>query len=148
MNHTIEIDLISEGYQLEFSNEHAVLHLNTSKKSLLCILKKDYIPIEDFRNTFKQISEIVKSRKLETFVFDKRSLTIFHQPSMEWYYTVWKVEMFHAGLSTHRKILPRENWFRKAVEIARKEIESKMKPEILSNYKIYYFENLAEALDF
>lgn len=65
-----------------------------------------YIPIDQFKEIFNFIGDLVKSDKITKLIFDKRKLSVFHQPSMEWYFVEWKEEMFAHGLITHRKNSP------------------------------------------
>ena len=44
-----------------------------------------YIPIEQFKEVFHFIGDLVKEKRINKLVFDKRKLTVFHQPSMEWF---------------------------------------------------------------
>jgi len=148
MDYFVETDFLSEGYVLKYELSSSQLYLNEEKRSILCILMKEYVPIEDFKNTFNEISILVEKHDLKTFIFDKRSLTTFHQPSMEWYYVQWKTNMLKHGLSNHRKILPKAGWFRKAVEIAHRDIESRIDQEIFKKIDVHYAETMQEALDF
>src|SRR6478752_2619536 len=70
-----------------------------------------YIPIEQFKEAFNHIGELVKHEQITKLIFDKRKLSVFHQPSMEWYFVDWKEKMFNDGLKTHRKLLPADEVF-------------------------------------
>lgn len=43
----------------------------------------NYIPLERFKEIFEFIGEIAVEYALTKLVFDKRKLSVFHQPSME-----------------------------------------------------------------
>lgn len=134
-----------ENFQVYFDDRFATVSYNSNSGFIICSLKTDYVPIDAFKHTFHKIGELVKSGVNKKFIFDKRSLRAFHQPSMEWYFTVWKKEMLHSGLSAHRKILPDLPWFKKAVEIARSQLESNH-AELLSKLDIQYFATVEEAV--
>ncbi|MFT5642317.1 MAG: hypothetical protein ACI9A7_002426 [Cyclobacteriaceae bacterium] len=134
------------GFKKNFSVEHADVFLNKDKGIITCVLLTDYVPIVDFRELFNRISVLVVNNTIKKFIFDKRSLRTFHQPSMEWYFIEWKTEMYKHGLRVHRKILPDLPWFAKAVEIVRKPLIEKFPPEIKANIDIGYRNSIEEAV--
>ncbi len=130
-----------------YENKFVSLFTDESKKALVCQTQAPYLSIEVFRSNFLQCSEIIGESNISKFVFDKRSLRAFHQPSMEWYFVVWKQEMYATwGLRQHRKILPAEPWFRTCVEAGRSEIEKKFPDNIFGQLDILYASTLEEAL--
>lgn len=136
-------------YQFEdfFTSRFAQISYHEEYKIVLCTLLSDYVPIEHFKNTFLKISELVDKGYTQKFIFDKRSLKAFHQPSMEWYFVVWKKEMFEKGLKVHRKILPPEPWFKKSVEIAKQQIKLEHEDLVVNKLDIKYCESLEEAVE-
>ena len=106
----------------------------------------NYIPIEQFKEIFNFIGELTKKEKLNKLVFDKRKLSVFHQPSMEWYFTEWKENMFHEGLKIHRKILPKDEVFRQSVKIGREKINKAFPNGKFHQMDISYFETVEEAI--
>lgn len=105
-----------------------------------------YIPIEQFKEIFGAIGELVKEKKISKLVFDKRKLTVFHQPSMEWYFVEWKEKMFDLGLKTHRKILPQDEVFRQSVKIGREKIKTIHPNGKYQQMDIQYAESLEDAI--
>lgn len=105
-----------------------------------------YIPIEQFKEIFAAIGELVKEKKITKLVFDKRKLTVFHQPSMEWYFVEWKEQMFEHGLKTHRKILPQDEVFRQSVKIGREKIKANHPHGKYQQMDIQYAETLEDAI--
>ena len=139
----------ASGDQLEeiFRDKYVIVFADNINKVLVCQTQVTYIPIESFQAVFLKCSELVGQYGIQRFIFDKRSLRAFHQPSMEWYFVIWKQEMFHLhGLRVHRKILPPEPWFQKCVEAGRNEIEQKHPKNVFSKLDIAYARDLAEAL--
>ncbi len=120
---------------------------NESSKIILCELKAEYVPIEHFKDTFYKISELVATGINHKFIFDKRTLRAFHQPSMEWYFVQWKKDMYEKGLKIHRKLLPSEPWFRKAVMIGIDQIRRDYPDNIIDKLDIKYCETLKEAIE-
>jgi len=106
----------------------------------------EYIPLEAFKELFKATGTLVKTHRINTLVFDKRKMKIFHQPSMEWYYTEWKEEMFSIGLKKHRKILPMDQLFRHSVKVGREKIFAQYPDAAFTKIDIQYAESVEEAL--
>ncbi|AHM60020.1 hypothetical protein D770_08795 [Flammeovirgaceae bacterium 311] len=130
-----------------FRNEYIAVYIDSSKKILVCQTQASYIPIHTFKDSFLKCAGLIERGGVERFVFDKRSLRAFHQPSMEWYFVSWKQEMYKLhGLRVHRKILPPEPWFQKCVEAGRHEIELKHPANIFSKLDIGYTGSIAESL--
>lgn len=106
-----------------------------------------YIPMSEFQEIFNFVGELVEKEKITKLVFDKTALTLFHQPSMEWYFTVWKEKMYDLGLKVHRKVLPDDEVFRQSVAAGRKFIESKYPNGKYHVMDIQYAATLKEAIE-
>jgi hypothetical protein len=106
-----------------------------------------YIPIEQFKEVFNFIGDLIKKEKINKLIFDKRKLTVFHQPSMEWYFVEWKEKMFTEGLTTHRKILPTDEIFRQSVKIGREKINKMFPNGKFHQMDIQYTDTLEEAVN-
>ena len=104
-----------------------------------------YIPLDRFKEIFNYIGELTTTRKIKKLIFDKRKLSVFHQPSMEWYFVEWKEKMFDAGLKTHRKILPKDDVFRQSVRIGRDKINKAFPDKKFHQMDIQYAETIEEA---
>jgi hypothetical protein len=137
---------IMENFDLAFEERYASVLVNREDGIIICTLLTDYVPIEDFKITFEKISEIVKKGNFSKFIFDKRALRAFHQPSMEWYFLTWKKEMYDYGLSIHRKILPAEKWFEKMVMIAKMQIIENNPDNIIDKLDIKYCDTVEQAI--
>lgn len=145
MNTTANI-IEENNFKLEFEFRYAKVYANSERGIIICELLTDYIPIDDFIYTFNQISTIVEEGKFEKFIFDKRSLRAFHQPSMEWYFLNWKNKMLELGIKKHRKILPEEKWFEKMVMIAKEQILKNNPENIIHLLDIKYCNSIEEAI--
>ena len=145
MNSTLNPSEIQD-FEIAFEERYARVLVSAEKKIIICELLADYIPIEDFQSIFLQIGEIVKAGNFEKFIFDKRSLRAFHQPTMEWYFIHWKKDMLAYGLKTHRKILPAEKWFEKMVQIAKGQILQNYPDNIIDQLDIKYCDSIEEAI--
>lgn len=145
MNDTLQSSQIQD-FELAFEQKYVRVLKSPDLKIILCELLADYIPIEDFKDAFQQIGEIVKEGDYEKFIFDKRSLRAFHQPTMEWYFIYWKKEMLQYGIKTHRKILPDEKWFEKMVQIAKDQILQNYPENIIDQLDIKYCNSIEEAI--
>lgn len=103
--------------------KHAAVYIVQNSPQIAVVeALSTYIPIDQFKEIFNFIGELVAKEKITKLIFDKRNLTVFHQPSMEWYFVEWKEKMFDKGLKTHRKILPKDEVFRQSVKIGREKI--------------------------
>ncbi|OOG77397.1 hypothetical protein [Algoriphagus sp. A40] len=135
-----------QDFDVAFEESYAKVWMNIERKVIICELLADYIPIGDFKEIFSQIGEIIKAGGFEKFIFDKRSLRAFHQPTMEWYFIHWKKDMLGFGLKVHRKILPSEKWFEKMVKIAKDQIMQNYPDNIIDQLDIRYCESIEEAI--
>ncbi len=133
-------------FEVAFEEKYVRVLSDASRKVLICELLADYIPIEDFKEVFSRIGEIVRTGEYKKFVFDKRSLRAFHQPTMEWYFIEWKRDMLGYGLKVYRKILPKEKWFEKMVYIAKDQIMQSYPDNVISQLDIKYCGSMEEAL--
>ena len=145
MNETLPSPGILD-FEVAFEQRYARVWFNRSRKTIICELLTDYVPIEDFKEAFLEIGELVKTGGFEKFIFDKRALRAFHQPTMEWYFIHWKKEMLGYGVKTHRKILPEEKWFEKMVQIAKAQILTQYPDNIIDQLDIAYCDTLEAAI--
>ncbi|MCH7409041.1 hypothetical protein MM239_06525 [Belliella sp. DSM 111904] len=133
-------------FELIFEERDAKVLANAESGIVICQLLTDYVPIDVFKDIFLRISDVIKKGGYEKFIFDKRSLRAFHQPSMEWYFLEWKKQMLELGLRQHRKILPAEKWFEKMVMIAKEQIMKNNPDHIIDQLNIKYCDSLDEAI--
>lgn len=147
MTEVQELGIQEKGYTLKFETEYASVYANDSTHKLVCILRAEYVPIESFKQLFARLLDLARENNYGTFIFDKRSLRTFHQPSMEWYYLDWKEEAMQYGLTKHRKILPDLPWFVKAVQIAKRGLDDKLSDEAKQKLEIVYCDTLNEAIE-
>ncbi len=128
--------------------KHAsVSTVDTDSTIAVVTAKTEYIPIDEFKKIFESIGKLVIANSVKKLIFDKRNLTVFHQPSMEWYFTEWKSQMFEAGLKTHRKLLPENEVFRQSVKIGRDKINKNFPNGKFHQMDIGYAETLQEAIE-
>jgi len=127
-------------------SRYAEVYYSDQLKTIVCLATQPYIPINRFRRLFNRMARFIKKNPVELFIFDKRALETFDQPSMEWYFTDWKPRMAEFGLTTYRKILPAAEWFAQAVEAGKADIKRKMPDNPAFGYDIQYTNDYAEAL--
>lgn len=126
---------------------HAVVSVVQDAPEIVVVeATSNYIPIDQFKEIFNFIGQLVKQEKVSKLIFDKRKLTVFHQPSMEWYFVEWKEQMFHLGLSVHRKILPNDQVFQQSVKIGREKIDRSYPNGKFHAMDIGYAQTLEEAI--
>lgn len=121
--------------------------LENQKDVCIITATANYIPINEFKEIFDYIGTLVEVENIRKLIFDKRSLTVFHQPSMEWYFVEWKEKMYDMGLKTHRKILPEDEIFRTSVKIGRQKIEANYPEGKYLLMDIQYADSVEEAIE-
>lgn len=127
--------------------KHASIDIvEAQQPTLLVTATATYIPIDQFKSIFNEIAHWVQRYNIQKLIFDKRQLTVFHQPSMEWYFVDWKERMFNVGLTRHVKILPRDEVFRQSVKIGRNKINEAFPNGKFHTMEILYAETLEEAI--
>lgn len=141
------MNTISESMTIVKSFKHAVVKtVESNPKIAIVEATSTYIPIEQFKEIFNFIGKMVQNQGISKLIFDKRKLTVFHQPSMEWYFVEWKEQMFEFGLSVHRKILPQDEVFRQSVKIGREKIRNTYPNGKYTLMDIQYAESIDEAI--
>jgi hypothetical protein len=138
--------LLTEQLILVFENKFTTVSLSKENNTLVCEATASYIPMDAFKELFAEILTLIRTHKATKLVFDKRKLNTFHQPSMEWYHTEWKDKAYAAGVKSHRKILPADNFFRKSVEIGRAKIAKDHPHFDFTKYDIKYVETVEEGI--
>lgn len=134
-------------FTLENRGKFSSVFFNEELKMAICFAEEEYIPIDNFKEMFLHLSAMIEKVEIKHLLFDKQKLRTFHQPSMEWYFAVWKPTMKEKGLTSHFKILPKLDWFEKAVEAGKYEIFHKYSHEILNGITISYVSTIEEAIE-
>ncbi len=138
-----EVELLGNPvYEGDYGNLYVV-----GKEAVVIAATNTYIPIENFKEIFTKAGELIKEKGLKKVVFDKRKLMVFHQPSMIWYFTEWKEEMYDNGLHIHRKLLPRDPVFRECVKLGREKINAEYPDAKFNLMDIQYKNSLEEAIN-
>ena len=133
---------------LEKKFKHAnILRVESQTSIVVVQASVNYIPVEDFREIFNYVGESIKKEPIRKLIFDKTKLTVFHQPSMEWYFLEWKEKMYDLGLRTHRKILPNDEVFKHSVKIGREKIKQNFPNGKFNLMDIQYAQNIDEAIE-
>jgi hypothetical protein len=133
-------------YKVVLSESYAQVYTIDEKRTIICEICTDYVPIVDFKRIFLEMTALIKEGDFDKFIFDKRSLRAFHQPSMEWYYLEWKKSILAYGVTKHRKILPDEVWFEKMVFVAKDQILKANPNNIIDQLDIKYCKSIEEAI--
>lgn len=135
------------GFQELYADSIGKIYYSSQTQIFICEIIKPYMPIEEFKNLLLQKARLLKNYPCQKFIFDKRDIRGFHQPSMEWYYVVWKPKMYEKfGLSVHRKLFTSEVWFRKCVEVGRNVIKEKYPDSLSHQMDIQVKESIREAI--
>lgn len=129
------------------TSKSTTVYVDENSKSLIIKSTSTYIPIEEFMEVFTSTIDICKDKSITRTIFDKRSLKVFHQPSMEWYFTVWKEKLFNLGVKKHVKILPNDFVFKSSVKIGREKIDTNFPNAKYHQTSIVYANNVEEALN-
>lgn len=148
MTATNVLPTLSYKYEIVINKDYGKVFLLPDNQIMICELTKEYVPIEEFREIFSETVPLIEKYQIKKFIFDKQNLRVFHQPSMEWYFIVWKQEIYEKGLKIHRKILPQnEPTFKLAVEAGRAKIMSEYKDTIIPLLDIQYKTNIKDAIE-
>lgn len=143
-----ELNQLNFDYETLYTKKYGNIYLVHSKHTAICELMQDYVPIDKFKKIFSVLGGFVKEYNVKKLIFDKRNLQTFHQPSMEWYFLVWKADMLKEGLTVHRKILPQGDvWFKEAVLAGRAQIKENNPNNIIDQLDIQYSESIEEAIE-
>lgn len=132
-----------------FTSKNSTVSYVATHKAILIEATNTYIPLEEFQETFNQVEEYVKINyklDIKRVVFDKRSLTVFHQPSMEWYFINWKERIYNQGIRVIRKMLPDDRVFKYSVKVGREKIDQMYPNAKYHLMDIQYRDSLEEAL--
>lgn len=135
--------------QLELCEEfsHAKLYWVKSHPQVGLIQStSSYIPIEEFKHIFNAVEGLIQKHPIRRMIFDKTSLRVFHQPSMEWYFTEWKTQMAVLGLIEHVKILPDDEVFQQSVKLGREQINKDYPDAKFNELWIEYADSIEEAV--
>lgn len=137
---------VKDSFRLVQAFNHADIYTIDDTSVLIIEATSTYLPIGEFKRVFDRAEEVIREQSIRKTVFDKRKLSVFHQPSMEWYFATWKEVLMDAGVRTHRKLLPDDFAFRQSVKIGRAKIREKY-PELRTDHMdIQYTESLEEAI--
>lgn len=139
-------DLKYSQLKLISNSKSTSIFIDNYSKSLIIKSTGNYIPIEEFKEVFNSTVLICKENSLIKTIFDKRSLKVFHQLSMEWYFIEWKDMLFNVGIKKHIKILPDDFVFKSSVKIGREKIDENYPKAKYHQTNIIYAKNIEEAL--
>lgn len=142
-----DAELLKRQFKRSYNGKYGRIYTDDKNGILLCQVVYPYIPIADFRAMFERMTALARKRKFNRFIFDKRALKSFDQPSMEWYFTEWKAEMLTLGVQTHRKILPGEKWFEHAVIAGRADIRKRYPTAVAFSLDIQYCDNIVDSVN-
>ena len=138
---------VRDSYQLVQAFGYADIYLVKGQAILVIEATSTYIPVDEFKKIFAKATVAVQENQIQKVIFDKRALEVFHQPSMEWYFTAWKEELLDHGMKVHRKLLPNDFAFRQSVKIGKMRIFEKYPDLRTDEMDIQYTESLEEAIN-
>jgi hypothetical protein len=143
-----DLKVLQERFNLQYEGEYGNMFVGKDSNLIICEMTQAYTPIEDFMSLLEQKRELIKKYGCEKFIFDKRAIKGFHQPSMEWYYLTWKVDMYNNfKLAKHRKLFTTDGWFLKCIEAGRAEIKRKDPGSIVHTLDIKVCKDLKDAIE-
>ena len=128
------------------TNTHFNIYRDYRNGFIICESCSEYAPIDDFKETFESMVPVILEHGIGKFIFDKRAMRAFQQPTMEWYFVIWKRKLLEIGLNTHRKILPEEAWFQKCVEAGRATILAENPDFRIDLLDIKYFDSISDCI--
>lgn len=143
---TLKNETVLQPFEPYYQNESTRLYFSRMLGIGLCDVIAPYIPMAQFMDVFNCATEMIGKHGIRHFVFDKRSLRTFHQPSMEWYFVEWKPVVRDMGMAVHFKILPDEPWFHRCVEAGRNDILKNYPEPLLAGISISYVQSVEQAI--
>ena len=138
---------VLSSFKLVQAFDHADIYVLEDRPIMIIEATGTYIPIDEFKKIFTRAEEVVKNEPIQKVIFDKRKLEVFHQPSMEWYFTTWKENILEYGVKVHRKLLPEDPTFRHSVKIGRLKIHEKYPNLHTESMDIQYTDSIEEAIN-
>lgn len=117
------------------------------EKTVILSFKGEFVPLLAFKELMSKVEGLVNSKKVDKMIFDKSSLRVFHQPSMEWYHVEWKTRMLAKGLKTYRKILPQDPLFVQSVQVGREKILRNNPHFDLKKFDIKYCKSIEDGFN-
>jgi hypothetical protein len=143
-----DVRILEDRFTERYSDNFGKIYTCNDSNIIICELLLPYTPMDKFMALLQRKALIIQAYGCEKFIFDKRAIRGFHQPTMEWYYLEWKVEMYHKfGLAVHRKLFCQEEWFLKCIEAGRAEIKRKDPGSIVHTLDIKVSRDLQEAVE-
>jgi hypothetical protein len=126
---------------------HGTVEYIAEEKTVILTFKGEFVPLQDFRYLLLTIEPLIMGKKVAKMIFDKSSLKVFHQPSMEWYHVEWKPKMLAKGLKVYRKILPQDELFIQSVKVGREKILKNNPYFDITKYDIKYCKTVEDAFN-
>ncbi len=140
--------VLEERFTLRHEDSVSRIYTSNEANTIICEVLESYTEIEDFKAMLKKKAELIEEYGCDRFVFDKRAIRGFHQPTMEWYYLEWKPEMHRRfGLRVHRKLFTDEVWFLKCLQAGRAEIKRRDPGSIVHTMDIKVVQSIEESID-
>jgi hypothetical protein len=127
---------------------HAVCYTVENNDDVIIInINSAYIPKTHFQEMLITISQEIVRRGFKKVVFDMSLLQFYHEPTFDWFFTVWKERMFYHGVTCHRIILPKIQIIRDGVEQSRKKASEIFPHEKYWELEVQYAETAEDALN-
>ena len=117
------------------------------EKTVILTFRGEFVPLQAFKELISKVEGLVNTNKIDKMIFDKSSLKVFHQPSMEWYHLEWKTKMLAKGLKTYRKILPQDQLFIQSVQVGREKILKNNPHFDLRKFDIKYCKSIEDGFN-
>lgn len=127
--------------------QYGAVEYVAEEKTVILTFKEAFVPFQAFKDLMAAIETLAVKHKISKMIFDKSSLKVFHQPSMEWYHVEWKMSMLRKGLKTYRKILPQDEMFRQSVKVGREKIAKQHPYFDFKKFDIKYCNSVEEAFN-
>lgn len=144
---TEKLSELNYDFYLVINDEYGKVYLLPDQKILICELSKEYVPLNNFREIFKATTPFIEKFQVEKVILDKQNLRIVDKLSMEWYYLVWKQQIYERGVIKHRKILPKNlPEFEKEVSLLHNKLLADYKDSMLNKLDIQYKNTIIEAI--
>ena len=145
----VKRELKEIGYLYEecYQKKNGSIFLLPTEKILICELKDNFIPFDDFQKIFLKAEKIAKEHSVSDIIIDMRNVEGFHQPSFDWLLLIWKANILDLGIKNYRYLLRDEVWFEELVSLTFRKAVKTNPQTVLDQIEIKYCKSFYEALN-
>jgi hypothetical protein len=89
--------------------QYGTVEYVAEEKTVILTFREEFVPLQAFKDLMAAIETLALKHRISKMIFDKSSLKVFHQPSMEWYHVEWKMSMLRQSVKVGREKIAKQN---------------------------------------